>query len=63
MQPCLRWEEGDKKGILCTYDEDSLEIKEEKEITMEGVSANDYLVDRLMGYGSVEIKLTRILAG
>lgn len=62
MPPCLRWEAGETKGILCTYDENTLEAIAEEEVLVSDIAVNDYPVDRLMGYGSVEIKLTKLLA-
>ena len=62
MPKFLRWDEGEAKGVLCTYDEHSLEPILEDVISMDDIDAKSYPVDRLMGYGSVEIMLTKLLA-
>ena len=61
MPPFLRWEEGWEVGIMCTYDQNTLETISEK-ISINKVNVGDYPVDRLMGYGAVEIRLTKLLA-
>lgn len=58
----LRWENGDKKGILCTYDENSLLSISEDVVVISDIDVIDYPPDGLMGYGFVEIKLTKLLA-
>ncbi|WP_218420071.1 Imm26 family immunity protein [Alteromonas lipotrueae] len=62
MPKFLRWEEGEATGVLCTYDENSLEPILEDVITIDDIDTKSYPVDRLMGYGSVEIRLTKLLA-
>lgn len=62
MPPCLRWESGESKAMLCTYDENSLKAIAEKEVLVSDIAVKDYPADRLMGYGSVERKLSKILA-
>ena len=61
MPKFLRWEEGETAGVLCTYDEESLDIVSEQSISISDIDVTQYPRDRLMGYGSVEIKLTKLL--
>jgi hypothetical protein len=62
MPRFLRADPGDLTGILSTYDENSLKFKSEMEIDLSQVDVKNTPKDMVMGYGSVEIKLTRILS-
>lgn len=56
----LRWEEGEDTGVICAYD-DTLELISEESVLISDHDVSRIPEDRLMGYGSVEIKLTKIL--
>jgi len=61
MPPLVRWEVGDKNAFLSTYDDNSLEMVSEEAVSAADIDLGNYPADRLMGYGSVEIKLTKLL--
>ena len=58
--PLFREDESAGKAWLSHYDEDSLDFIREEAASPELRSEHPY--DRLMGYGSVEIRLTKLLA-
>jgi len=62
MPPFLRVDTGNSVGVLSTYDENSLKFESEQEIDLSQVDVENTPRDRVMGYGSVEIKLTKILS-
>ena len=47
--------------VLTEYDEDTLNVKSVVTKPRSEISANDFPIDRVMGYGSVEKKLTQLL--
>ncbi len=58
----LRWDEGDSEGVECIFDEDTLETISEKPISIVGLDLTKELKDGLMGYGFLEIRLTKLLS-
>jgi hypothetical protein len=62
MPSFLRFDEGDSIGFLSTYDEDSLKCINEQEVQLSRINALDFPKDSVMGYGFVEIKLTKLLS-
>jgi hypothetical protein len=59
MPPFIRVDEHSGKAFLSVYDENTLNFVSEKPCSPALVSKYPY--DRSMGYGSVEIKLTKLL--
>lgn len=55
--------ERDDYVALAEYDEDTFELKRVTTRPRSEVADEDFLVDRVMGYGSVEKKLTELLQG
>ncbi len=62
MPKFIRGDKDDLKLILSTYDENSLDLISEIEVEASEISFLDYPPDRLMGYGAVEIRLTKLLS-
>ena len=62
MPAGLRWDEGDSEGVECIFDEDTLETISEKPISIVGLDLTKELKDGLMGYGFLEIRLTKLLS-
>ncbi len=62
MPSFLRFDEGASTGFLSTYDEDSLECINEQEVELSRINVRDFSKDSVMGYGFVEIKLTKLLS-
>jgi hypothetical protein len=62
MPSFLRFNEGVSTGFLSTYDEDSLKCINEKKIKLSEINVRDFPKDSVMGYGFVEIKLTKLLS-
>jgi immunity protein 26 of polymorphic toxin system len=58
----LRMEKGDPKGFLSAYDEDTLKCIGEQEVQISEIDIQEFPEDGLMGYGFVEIRLTKILS-
>jgi hypothetical protein len=61
MPPFLRFEEGSLTGFLSTYGEDFLDFINEREVDLSTINVGDLPKDSVMGYGFVEIKLTKLL--
>jgi hypothetical protein len=57
-----REDESDRLAWLSYYDDDSLNFVREEPVGFRGIQYTGYPYDRLMGYGSVEIRLTKSLS-
>lgn len=62
MPSFLRFDEGDSIGFLSKYDENTLKFISELKIQLSKINTRDFPKDSLMGYGFVEIKLTKLLS-
>jgi len=61
MPPRIRVDEAVNRAWLSRYDEDTFELISEAEVDPSLI--NQYPYDRTMGYGAVEIRLTKLLSG
>ena len=61
LPPLFRADEAAKRAWLSYYDQDTLDLVREEPANIEQRSCYPY--DRLMGSGSVEIRLTKLLSG
>ncbi|MFQ3246376.1 MAG: hypothetical protein ACI9SP_003028 [Arenicella sp.] len=58
----LRFDDNASTGCLSEYDEDSLKCIDEKKVQLSSIDIQNYPKDSVMGYGFVEIKLTKLLS-
>jgi len=62
MPSFLRFESGASTGFLSEYDDESLKCIREQEVQLSRINVEDFPKDSVMGYGFVEMKLTKLLA-
>lgn len=58
----LRLDNDGVTGYLSTYNNDTFDFEREVVVDISKISPKEYPIDRMMGYGSVEIKLTKLLS-
>jgi len=62
MPSFLRLDEDGGAGFIATYDEDSMEFISEEKVRPSQINVHDLPEDSVMGYGFVEVKLTKKLS-